>query len=345
MTDNWNTISELFSVAETNESQKDSGSETTSSGDNWDAINNLFRTSQEKEIKETITEVALSTEVRRGQLVVEVGNYEGVSFVNPIARTVQVTFVADANATWTFDKNEDSTIAIAGRSDEPVNSGIVAPNLPRAALIAKKETSQDWEMVGSVKTILLQPQEKINFKSNGWNDPGVKYNDNCGNVTIWWFLELTQAAFEVDAAKGYSFSNPFDRKVQLHFVPEGEWKHHSAATYNLPHTGNSDGAKVFDINPNDLVSPDDPVGCLLVGTNNSWQAVGGSKSLTLSANASLDFACNVTKNHSPEGTVTVKWVLERVVSESQVEILESETQENQTVESDKTQTSTETTLV
>ena len=307
-TENWNRISQLLSLSETNEIENEKELETIPSEDNWDAISNLFGISVTTEAEKVFFS---PTVLLQGLFVVKAEDEQGYLFENPLDRTVQITFFANETEKWTIDKNDEITYppveGITGLTDK-TNQDAKAKDLPLGSLIVQQDNL--YQMVGWHKTLVLQPQEIIVFYCND-----NYFSDNEGSMSVGWFVEtyeniLTRDQFQVDAAQQYSFANPFKCDVQLYFVPKGEWQTHSNAN-PIPHTG--DSTKPMTEAGDGYLAEQVPVGCLLVKVNNTWEAVGESKSLTLQANASLDFACNVKPTNYPEGKVTIGWVLERVL--------------------------------
>ncbi|PPT09807.1 hypothetical protein CKA32_004543 [Geitlerinema sp. FC II] len=309
-TENWNALSQLFDLSQTD---ADSITPTpsiapTASTENWNALSQLFGLEEGETTEGTGLEPPMV--LRHGQFVVEAVSEAGASFVNPLDRTVQVTVVPDKTAQWTLSKNSLEKwpwVNILTGMNRAYGSTI-APKLYGAALIFKTGSSSEYALVGAQKTIALQPGESANFFCNDGH-----FKDNDGSVTVFWFLEacsgiVTRDNFSVEAAGEQTFTNPFDRTVTLHFVPDGEWKTHFNANAISPIGSDAPaGAGYRDSQA--------AIGCLLVKINGKWQAIGSATSLTLQPTQSLVFACNIIPEKANEAreSITVNWVLEAVL--------------------------------
>jgi len=307
-TENWNALSQLFELSQTDTVDRtDSTTTSTSTTDNWNALSQLFGVS-EAETTET-TALTPPTALRHGQFVVEAVNAQGTTFTNSLDRAVQITFVPDITAQWTLSKNSLEKwpwVNILTGMNKTYGS-VIAPDLFGAALIVRTGDPSIYELVGEQKIIVLQPGESATFFCNDGT-----FTDNDGSVTIFWFSEaysgvLTRDSFSVEAASEYTFTNPFERSVALHFVPEGEWKTHFNAN-SISHLGSEGPAG------SGYRSSDAAIGCLLVNISSQWQAVGEEMSLTLQANQSLTFASNIIPDKASEAreSITVRWVLEAI---------------------------------
>ncbi|MBN1379844.1 MAG: hypothetical protein JXA04_11495 [Gammaproteobacteria bacterium] len=123
-------------------------------------------------------------ELVTGEFTVPAYQSKGIPYVNYMSFPIAVDFISDGQ--WSTAKQYQSLIGPEGlESNKPADGRYRLPEAPIGALIMQWKSTSQYELVGSRKTLKLEPKEEVIFMINDYKTDKA-YSDNYGEIKIRW---------------------------------------------------------------------------------------------------------------------------------------------------------------